>query len=150
MPRAQSVTVSVSTLERSFYRADIEFHSLDHGGPSYQGRVFLNNPTADESTERSDDAGYAGAFHIFGHGGCLGDPGHCDVVERDPFDPRPAHPLSPALKVVTATEAIGAALSSGASEVTITIVPVILSTTPRAGRPDDVLKFSHAQIVTYG
>jgi hypothetical protein len=53
------------------------------------------------------------------------------------------------LKVVTATDAIHLALEGGDSELTITVVPVILSTTPKAGRPDDVLKFSYAQIVTY-
>jgi hypothetical protein len=53
------------------------------------------------------------------------------------------------LKVVTATDAIRLALEGGDSELTITVVPVILSTTPKAGRPDDILKFSYAQIVTY-
>ena len=31
-----------------------------------------------------DDPSYAGSFYIFGHGGCFGDVGHCDVpTSRD-------------------------------------------------------------------
>jgi hypothetical protein len=149
MALAKSVQIPVGGLAREFARADIEFHELDHAGPSYEGRVFINNPGANEATERLGEDGYAGSFHVFGHGGCFGDPGHCDIVERGPFDPRPAHPLTPALKIVTATEALRGALGAGAQELTITVVPVIFSTTPKAGRPDDVLKFTHAQIVTY-
>lgn len=149
MAAPKSVRISIGGLDREFSRADIEFHEIDHAGPSYQGRVFINNPHATEATERLEENGYAGAFHVFGHGGCFGDPGHCDVHERGPFDPRPAHPLTPALKVVTATEALRGALATDHDEMTITIVPVILSTTPKSGRPVDVLKFTYAQIVTY-
>lgn len=149
MALAKSVQIPVGGLAREFARADIEFHELDHAGPSYEGRVFINNPGANETTERLDEDGYAGSFHVFGHGGCFGDPGHCDIVERGPFDPRPAHPLTPALKIVTATETLRSALAADVQELTITVVPVIFSTTPKAGRPDDVLKFAHAQIVTY-
>jgi hypothetical protein len=149
MALAKSVQIPVGGLAREFSRADIEFHELEHGGPTYQGRVFINNPGAGETTERLYENGYAGSFHVFGHGGCFGDTGHCDVVKRNRFDPRPAHPLTPALKIVTATDALRTALAASEQEVTITVVPVILSTTPKAGRPDDVLKFTHAQIVTY-
>ena len=34
-------------------------------------------------------------------------------------------------------------------DIRVTIVPVIMSTTPAVGRPDDVLKFEHVVIVTY-
>jgi tyrosinase len=149
MASATSVQIQVCGLDREFSRADIEFHDLEHAGPSYQGRVFINNPGADATTERLDENGYAGSFHVFGHGGCFGDPGHCDVRERDRFDPRPAHPLTPALKIVTATDALRNALAENDQELTITVVPLILSTTPKVGRPDDVVMFTRAQIVTY-
>jgi hypothetical protein len=35
------------------------------------------------------------------------------------------------------------------NEITVTLVPMILSTTPRVGRPDDVIKFDTIRIVTY-
>src|ERR1700744_5231044 len=94
-----SQPIPTGALDRTFARADVEFHGVDHSGPSYEGRVFLNTPDADATTELAAP-GYAGSFYIFGHGGCLGDVGHCDVVARRRFDPRPAHPLTPIDKVV--------------------------------------------------
>jgi tyrosinase len=135
-------------LDAEFYRADIEVHGIEHGGATYQARIFLNNPRATERSAMTAETGFAGTFHIFGHGGCLGDPGHCDVVARDPHDPRPAHPLTPAHKIITATDAIRRALQSS-DEIRITFVPVIMSTTPAVGRPDDVLKFDQVRIITY-
>ena len=108
-PTYTSETLDLGALDRNAYRADIEFHDVDHAGASYEGRVYLNNPDADEDTGY-DDPSYAGSYHIFGHGGCLGDPGHCDVKPRRTYDPRPAHPLTPAKKVVIATDAVRRAI----------------------------------------
>lgn len=148
MPRTVTVgPIDTKRISRDFTRADIEFHGLGHGGASYQGRVFLNLPDADESTSH-EVREYAGAFHIFGHGGCLGDAGHCDVRPRRAFDPRPAHPLTPAKKVVIATDAVRFALAEGAP-LTVTIVPVLMSTTPLVGVPDELVSLDRVQIVTY-
>src|SRR5215469_10451598 len=98
------IKLYVNKEEHEYYRADIEFHGVDHSGPSYEGRVFLNKPGANEKTPRDEKNNYAGAYHIFGHGGCLGDVGHCDIKTRRPYDSRPEHPLTPALKTVVATD----------------------------------------------
>jgi hypothetical protein len=99
MPKpVSSQTLRVADLDSQLYRADIEVHGIDHAGPSYQARIYLNNPAANEATGVAPETGYAGSFHIFGHGGCLGDPGHCDVVTRRLYDPRPGHPSPPAGK----------------------------------------------------
>ncbi|HEY5988681.1 MAG TPA: hypothetical protein VIV12_20220 [Streptosporangiaceae bacterium] len=143
-----SQPISVAGIDREFARADIEFHELDHSGASFEGRVFLNNTSADEKTETSPAHGYAGSFHVFGHGGCFGDEGHCDVAPRRTYDPRPAHPLAPAVKVVIATGALRAALSGSPETITVTVVPVVTSLTGKCG-PDDVLSFSTVRIVTY-
>jgi hypothetical protein len=46
--------------------------------------------------------------YVFGHGGCFGDQGHCDVpMERQPFDLRPPHQLTPAKMWLEVTDAIG-------------------------------------------
>ncbi len=152
MPNSVTASgMSVAGLDREFSRADIEFHGLDHSGATYEGRVFLNKTDADEQTPYEDSA-YAGSFHIFGHGGCLGDVGHCDVRPRLPFDPRPAHPLTPARKIVVATDAVRRAIEAAeqaGGTIDVTVVPVILSTTPQIGRPDDVLTYEHVRIVTY-
>ena|SRR5690349_2747873 len=142
-----SQPIDPTTLDRVFTRADIEFEGLDHSSSSYEGRVFLNKLDADGRTPLNDPA-YAGSYFVFGHGGCLGDIGHCDVKPRRPFDPRPAHPLTPTRKVVIATGPIRRALSEGA-ELTVTVVPIILSTSPRLGHPDDIVKFERVRIITY-
>lgn len=144
-----SPAVDLARIAPGFYRADIEFHGVDHSGASFQARVFLNNPNANEETELTDTEGYAGAFNIFGHGGCFGDDqGHCDVpTERRPFDPRTGHALTPAIKIVIATEAVRKALALTTAP-TVTVVPVITSSTPRCDL-EDVLKFEYFRIVTY-
>jgi hypothetical protein len=142
-PRA----LDTSAVTTRFSRADIEFLGVDHSGSSYEGRVYVNNPDADESTGPATEAGYVGSFHIFGHGGCLGDAGHCDVREQRPYDPRPAPPLTRARKVVIATDALRTALER--DEVTVTVVPVITSTGPMSGFDDDIVKVEAVRIVTY-
>jgi tyrosinase len=146
--RYVSKPLNLDNLSRDFTRADIEFHGVDHSEASYEARVFLNNPDADETTERTAERGYVGAFHIFGHGGCFGDEGHCEVGEpRRPYDPRPEHPLAPTVKVVIATDAIRRALGAG-KEATITVVPIVTGGTEKCDF-ENVLKFERLRIVTY-
>lgn len=112
-------------------RVDIEFRQVDDSGASFEGRVFLNNPEADEDTEPNPENGYAGSFFIFGHGGCFGDEGHCEVdTERpfDPYDPRRSHPMTPVETSVEATEAVRRTASEG-GDITVTVVPVITGLT---------------------
>jgi hypothetical protein len=142
-----SGTIDATAIDRDFVRADIEFEGLDHAGPSYEGRVYLNKPDANEMTEPNIPE-YAGSYFIFGHGRCLGDVGHCEAVPRRPFDPRQAHPLTPARKIVIATHAIRQALQS-TDQLTVTVVPVILSTSPFVGRPDDLVKYERVRVTTY-
>jgi len=105
---SRPVAVEFATPEHRFVRADIEISGIFHGEASYEGRIFLNNPKADAKTPKDLAHGYAGSFHIFGHGGCLGDAGHCEVSEhtRESYDFRSPHPLTPAKKRVTVTTAL--------------------------------------------
>lgn len=140
--------VAVSQLPPQFSRADLEFIGVDHSGASYEARVYVNNPRANADTPATPANGYAGSYHIFGHGGCFGDLGHCDVhTKKDPFDPRPSHPLEPIRKVVIATEVIRQAAAQS-TELTITVVPVIRSWTDKS-ELDDVMKFDHINLITY-
>jgi tyrosinase len=136
-------------------RADLELHDVEHDGASYTGRVFLawsaDGDRPDADTPRDAEHGYAGAFHIFGHGGCYGDEGHCDVVARRAHDPRPAHSLTPALKTVVVTDALRRLLdgrNASRQEITVTIVPVVTSLNPKCG-PEDVARFSSVRLLTY-
>lgn len=129
-------------------RADVEFHGVDHSGASFEGRVFLNNPEADENTPLTSEDGYAGSFFIFGHGGCFGDVGHCEVHEEPGlYDPRAAHPLTPIKTAVIATSALRRAAAEG-RDVEVTVVPVITGLTEQTDA-EDVFKFDHLSIVTY-
>ncbi len=114
-----------------FSRADVVFSGVDHGQSSFEVRLFLNNPGADSTTERSEANGYAGRFHVLGHGGCYGEVGHCDVPEAagDATDLRPPHPLTPLDTYVTVTDALNRLLDAGQALTTVTLVPI--SVTPR-------------------
>jgi hypothetical protein len=141
-------SIDTELLPPDYSRADLEFIGVDHSGASYEARVFLNNPSADENTQTTEESGYAGSFNIFGHGGCFGDVGHCDIIEeRDDFDPRPSHPLAPIRKVLIATEAIKKAAAQSAN-ISVTVVPVIKGWTEQC-ELEDVLKFDHINLVLY-
>jgi tyrosinase len=147
-PSFTSPTLAVGALDPNPSRADIEFHNVAHGGASYEGRVYVNNPNANANTGY-DDPSYAGSYHIFGHGGCLGDPGHCDVKPRRPGDPRPAHPLTPAKKVVIATAAVKRAIAQG--EASVTVVPIV-EPLPYDVDPkytEHPLEIGYVRIITY-
>jgi tyrosinase len=146
----KSEPLYVGALDPNPYRADIEFHHVDHAGASYEGRVYLNNPDANENTGY-DDPSYAGSYHIFGHGGCLGDPGHCEVKPRRKYDPRPAHPLTPAKKVVIATEAVKRAIKE-AGELIVSVVPIVEPLPYENVDPkytEDPVDIDYVRIITY-
>ena len=147
--RLVSPLISMGPVESDFSRADLIFDGVDHSGVSFEARVFLNNPSASEQTAKTPENGYAGSFHIFGHGGCYGDDAsHCDIrATPRPYDPRPAHPLTPARKVLIATEAIRRARTRG-PEMTVTVVPVVTAGTARCDF-HNVLKVDRISITTY-
>ncbi len=143
-----SKPIRTAHLPAQFSRADLEFIGVDHSGASYEARVFVNNPNANINTPPIEAAGYAGSFNVFGHGGCFGDVGHCELPrQRDNFDPRPSHPLLPMKKVVIATSAVRSAVAQRA-EITVTVVPIVKSWTDKSER-HDVLKFDHINLMTY-
>ncbi len=104
-------------------RADLTFYGVDHSGPSFAVHVFFDHPDATTDTPRTKENGYVGSFSVFGHGGCFGEEGHCDV--RDPvtaFDRRPPHPLVPTTRVLIATDAVRRRTAGGAGSVHVTAV----------------------------
>lgn len=131
-------------------RVDLEFHGVDHSGSSYGARVFLGNPEADEDTPFNEESGYVGSFFVFGHGGCFGDAGHCDVPggPRGPYDRRLPHPLTRQKKTLVLPKTLVERLREDAvGEVTVTVVPVASDSPVVAG--DDLLKFDRLSLVTY-
>jgi hypothetical protein len=141
------IELSPAVATGDYSRADLIFEGVDHSQASYEGRVYINAPRADVKTGR-DHHSYAGSFHIFGHGGCFGDVGHCDIPTgpRDPFDLRQAHPLTPVVKVVIVTDALKRIVgkAGGSSSITVTVVAVA------PGRDsNEWLKFDEVRLVTY-
>jgi len=132
-------------------RADLTFYGLDHSGPSYQVRVFLNHPDAGPGTPLTADAGFVGRFSVFGHGGCFGDEGHCEV--RGPvsaFDRRPPHQLVPIARYLTVTDAVRDLIQRDTQSVTVTAVPVVrASALASADQAADVLVIDQVALHTF-
>src|SRR5437764_7150269 len=140
--------LKIDKLENRFKRADIEFHGIDHSGASYEGRVFLNNPRADQSTPKTSANKYVGSFYIFGHGGCFGDTGHCEVnKEQRTYDYRPSHPLTPAYKRVIVTEQLRE-LAKNTDKFTVTVAPVLASGITVTDM-EDIVRLEKISIITY-
>lgn len=139
--------IKINRSRDSYYKVDLEFYGLDHSGPSYEGRVFINNPRANEKTKLNVNSGYAGSYHIFGHGGCFGDIGHCDVTSRRFYDHRSQHPLTPAFKGIDITKIFNRVIRNN-KELVITIVP-IMSVGGRLSDMKDVVKLKRIRINTY-
>jgi hypothetical protein len=90
---------------------------LDHGGGSYELRIFLDNPAADSGTPLEAAAGYAGSIHVYGQGRPL--PGAGDETE-----PVPDAVTRPPRSIV-ATEAVRAQASRAeGSKLSVTLVAV--------------------------
>jgi hypothetical protein len=145
---SKPIPFDMAKLEKEFSRADLHFHGVDHSGVSYEGRIFLNNPNANHDTTKTPNNGYAGSFHVFGHGGCYGDPGHCVVKkEKREYDNRSAHPLTPAFMRVVITEGLKI-VAKNTKEITVTVVPVINGGNDMCDY-ENVLVFEKISLVTY-
>lgn len=150
MERFESSPLPLSDAVRAgeFSAADLIFYDVDHSGPSFEARVFLNVPEAGLETPLELEAGFAGSFVVFGHGGCFGDEGHCHVPERykDPFDSRPLHPLTKQTKMVDVGAAL-ARVAPGAEQLTVTALAVVAG--EERAELADLLFFSSMRFVAY-
>lgn len=142
--RFTSDALELPSPEHAFKRADLLFYGIDHSGPSYEAQVFMAARGVGGEPDRSHRA-YVGSYFIFGHGGCFGDVGHCDIPRsREPFDVRPAHQLEPAVRIVRVTEPLRAMLDQGLEAAKVTVVA------HTEGRlSDEVLAFDTIRLATY-
>ena len=155
-PSLKALQFELDAPAPGFYRADLEFHAVDHSGASFEARVFLNNPRANAGTALDAAHGYVDSFYVFGHGGCFGDEGHCDVPTgpRRPFDLRPPHQLTPIDVRVVATDAVRAAMRRArGGKLRVTVVPVIEPEDEADYTNKDLLvdplKIGSATLITY-
>jgi hypothetical protein len=145
---SKPVSIEFADPNHRFASADLEILGIDHSQSSYEGRVFFNNPEANANTQMTLDQGYAGSFYIFGHGGCFGDVGHCDITgPLDAYDFRGPHPLLPTLARVTVTEALKYSAKSN-REIRITIVPVVAAANEQCDTKN-VFRFQEMRFLTY-
>ncbi len=114
-PRTTTRTITASPPSGGFRRADIVLEGVEQAGRSYEGRVFVNNPSADAATPRTPDSGYAGAFHVYGYGM------QQDAASAsDPDSPRPRLPIT---KYIVASDVVRSALER-THTLTITVVSI--------------------------
>lgn len=141
----EPVPSAVAVPAADFRNADLEIGGIRHTGSSYEGLVYINNPDATPATGKDEEAGYAGSFNVFGHGGCFGAEGHCDnrEDERRRFDNRPLARSIRTKKRVDISDALRNAAQADA-EIQFTIVA-------RTSDPDPegVLDVKRLSIVTY-
>jgi hypothetical protein len=145
---SKPVSIDFASPSHRFASADLEILGIDHSQASYEGRVFFNNPKADASTPKTLDKGYAGSFYIFGHGGCFGDVGHCEINKPlDGFDFRDSHPLRPTQARIPVTAALKQ-FAKSSREVSITIVPVVTAANELCDTKN-VFRFERMRFLTY-
>jgi tyrosinase len=106
-----------------FRTAEVRLHRVPQLDRSCFVRVFLDVPDANADTPL-DHPGYAGYLAVFGHGPCIGGPGHCGVPERRPFDLRPRSHNTPRNHRVNVTRTARRLLEAGATQLRITLVVV--------------------------
>lgn len=142
------IPLSPAIASGDFGSAELIFYEVDHSGPSFEALVFLDAPEAAVDTPLEPGAGFAGSFVIFGHGGCVGDEGHCDVPgkPKDPFDSRSLHPLVRQTKTVDITDTLKQ-VRGDRDRLLVTVLPIV----PGDEAPElrDVLDFSAMRLVAY-
>jgi hypothetical protein len=150
---SKTTELNLKSIKDRLYRVDLELLGLDHSGPSYQGRIFLNNPNADQETATTEKNGYVGSYFIFGHGGCFGGMGHCSVNNiRRPYDFRASSPLTSIYKRVEITKHI-LGIKKFPYVFNVTIVPVLANGYDKWFvhiDTENVVKLEKMMIKTYG
>jgi tyrosinase len=106
-----------------FRQAEVRLHRVPQLERSCFIRVFLNVPDANASTPL-DHPGYAGYLAVFGHGPCIGGPGHCGVPEPRAFDLRPRSHNTPRNHRVVVTETARKQLDAGDGTLSVTLVVI--------------------------
>lgn len=108
-----------------FRTAEVRLHRVPQLPRSCFIRVFLNLPDADAHTPPEGD-NFGGYLAVFGHGSCIGGPGHCALppAQGRPFDLRPRSHNTPRNHRVNVTRAARALIEAGATELQVTLVVI--------------------------
>lgn len=143
--RFRSKPLELPDPQHSFDRVDLAFYDVAHSAGSFEARVFLGAPRSLRGDAGVDHPAYAGSFYVFGHDGCYGEEGHCEVpTDRDPFDFRLPHHLEPEPEIITVTDAVRRLTEDGKRKA---VVDVLVRESE--GKPLKALDFSHLRLLTY-
>jgi tyrosinase len=123
--RFVSRPVEVPEPARGFKQAEVRLLRVPQLPRSCFIRVFLNLPDASAATP-IDHPNYAGYLAVFGHGECIGGPGHCAIPDGRgrPFDLRPRSHNTPRNHRVNVTKTARRLLDEGADSLRITLVTI--------------------------
>jgi hypothetical protein len=105
---------------REAHAAELIFTGIEQAGPSFEGRIFLSNPDADESTPLTPEKGYAGSFHVYGYG----DPAPPAIAEAKATQAVDAGPVAPIEKRVRVDETALRGALDRSDELTVTVVSI--------------------------
>ena len=138
-------------LRADYRRADVEVHGVDQAVPSYEARVFLNNPEAEATTEQTEAEGYLGSFFVFGKVECWGEEGHCDdPAERRRFDHRRNPTRFAKFALTVPPGRLQQVLGQSSGDPTLSVVVVMPEVERyRDFEPAEVLKFDRLSIVIF-
>lgn len=92
---AKVAAFPLRTIDPQFARAEVRFEGLTPPEDSFAVRVFAGQLDANAETKTDRNPHYLGTRYFFGHGECGGAAGHCDPIQRDIYDLRPAHHYAP-------------------------------------------------------
>jgi hypothetical protein len=95
----------------------------------------------------NEKSGYIGSYHIFGHNGCFGDEGHCEIPPRRAYDSRSKSDVTPCYKSLDATKVIKKLIESK-DEIVVTIVPLVVKG-GRMGDAKDVIHIDRIRVSCY-
>jgi tyrosinase len=130
-------TLDLTKVPADFRQAELHLLAVRHPLESAEVRVFFNVPPDAATPIQGNDA-YAGSLFTFGHGGCSGDEGHCDVPDL-PEDARrfvavrARHHRTPMHYRLDVTRALHAAKAAGAASLSVHMIAIQKDDTAVAG-----------------
>jgi tyrosinase len=125
--RFLSTPIKVDEKIKAFRKAEIRLHSVPQLMRSCFIRAFLNQPDADAATPVHDNPHFAGYLAVFGHGGCYGGPGHCDLppAQSRDYDRRPRSHNTPRNHRIDVTQCARRLLETADSlQITLLVIGV--------------------------
>jgi tyrosinase len=128
---AEATPVPEHFVERNM-KAVVKLHGVQRPETSFYVHVFLNQPDANAKTLTEGNPNFVGHAALFGHGRCVGLPGHCDppAGARGAFDLRGRHHMTPQNLPFRATKTVQRLARDGATSLQVTVVPVTAAGQP--------------------